>query len=197
MELAERGGGGRDRNGDARDIVRARCHACPPEVHDAPSPTTLTTTVFSQCRSGWFEAGSCKQTSEGHDSSIVSRASVASRPAPAGPSAVLRHTHVRSFSYYKGDSCQPLPHCCGTHNALTRNRRRPTGAAAKEGLSQFTGSTCCSMDDSRSTNLRASVHQRRRSVHLLREPEDSLRLRRQRSTYHSPVSFFLCLSGQT
>ena len=32
---------------------------------DRPFPSMLTTTVFSQCRSGRFEAGSCKQTPEG------------------------------------------------------------------------------------------------------------------------------------
>ena len=53
---------------------------------------TLTTTVFSQCRSGWFGASPCRQTPEGHDSSIASIASPTSRTAPALRSAVLRHT---------------------------------------------------------------------------------------------------------
>jgi hypothetical protein len=50
----------------------------------ALSPT-LTTTVFSQCRSGRFQAGPCRQTPEGHDSSITSVASHTSRMAPSIP----------------------------------------------------------------------------------------------------------------
>jgi hypothetical protein len=42
---------------------------------DPPFLPTLTTTVFSQCRSGRFEASPCRRTSEGHNSSITSVAS--------------------------------------------------------------------------------------------------------------------------
>ena len=59
---------------------------------DTPFPPTLTTTVFSQCRSGRFEAGPCRQTPEGHHSSISFVASRTSRTAPALRSALLRHT---------------------------------------------------------------------------------------------------------
>jgi hypothetical protein len=65
---------------------------------DTPSPSTLTTTVFSQCRSGRFEAGPCRQTPEGHDSSITSMAFHTSRVAPASPFRIATaHANTRAF----------------------------------------------------------------------------------------------------
>ena len=66
-------------------------------LFDLPLPPTLTTTVFSQCRSGWFEASPCRQTSEGHYSSITSVASHAPQTAPAVRSALLRHTRIKAL----------------------------------------------------------------------------------------------------
>jgi hypothetical protein len=60
---------------------------------------TLTTTVFSQCRSGRFEASPCRQTPEGHDSSITSVASHTSRMAPSIPIRIAAaHANNRGFT---------------------------------------------------------------------------------------------------
>jgi hypothetical protein len=61
---------------------------------DAPSPPTLTTTVFSQGRSGWFEAGPCRQAPAGrfrHRFSSFSCCPVSSLLTEA---ALLRHTQL-------------------------------------------------------------------------------------------------------
>ncbi len=66
---------------------------------DTPFPSTLTTTVFSQCRSGRFGASPCRQTPEGHDSSITSMASHTSRVAPASPFRITTaHANTRAFA---------------------------------------------------------------------------------------------------
>jgi len=58
-----------------------------------PFPSMLTTTVFSQCRSGWFGASSCRQS----------------------PGVRFPH-HFNSFSCSSVNSCKTEPHCCGIHN---------------------------------------------------------------------------------
>ncbi len=77
-------------------------------LFDLPLTPTLTTTVFSQCRSGWFEAGPCRQASEGHKSSITSVASHASLTAPAVRSALLRHTSINALFPKMGEYPQVI-----------------------------------------------------------------------------------------
>jgi hypothetical protein len=63
-----------------------------PTCHDrvATSPTTLSTTVFSQCTRGWFEASSRKAAPEGQTTSITSTAPQSTGSPPTNPASCVR-----------------------------------------------------------------------------------------------------------
>jgi hypothetical protein len=111
----------------------------------ATSPTTFTTTTFSQCSCGWFGASPRRATPEGQTTSIASTA-----PTSAGPPSTNPSRHLRSCSQCKYTSFlgrdRPIEHAellrCGIWSRIGL----PGLIAHKSGKSQR---RCCGGPDIR------------------------------------------------